>query len=159
MRKINNDPSMLLFGNMIGAPSIMMYENTINLEFDKRMKWLVDIDFYIRLLKDNNFVYTKSELVSINIAEDNRVTNACIDNRKINIYETMIMFEKFNLKDLNYSYKLYFLKLFLKFNVISNSDINDCGYSGVIHVELSKLFKYVIFLLPIYNVLRKVIKS
>ncbi len=156
MTKIKKDTNMLLFGNMIGAPSIMMYESSIDLKFDKRMKWLVDIDFYIRLLKDNKFVFTQEELININIGEEERVTASCIDDRVINIYETMIMFEKFNLKKITFSYKLFFLKLFLKFNIRSCYDIEVCGYKARVDTQVSKLFSYVKLFLPIYKLLRKI---
>ena len=152
MQKIKQDPDVLIFGNVIGAPSTMMYENTIGLTFDNRMKWLVDIDFYIRLLRNNNFIYTQDELICINIGEEGRVTNACIDDKKINIYETMIMFKKFNFQYLNYCYKAYFLK----FNITSFKDIKELGYTDTIHPELLKLLKYVVLLLPVYTILKKI---
>jgi len=143
---------------MIGAPSVMMYKREINLEFDGRMKWLVDIDFYIRLLKVNSFTYTDDELISINIGEAGRITNSCIGNRQINIYETMIMFEKFNLEYLPYAHKFYFFKLFLRFNVTSCKDILECGYDGLINVQIVGLFKYVILFLPVYKTYTKIKK-
>ena len=125
MSRINNDPNILFMGNLIGAPSIMMYHRDLNVYFDKRMKWLVDLDFYIQILYKNQFVYTDEELICINIGEANRVTYECENNKKINLYEHMILFKKLDLRELPLNYKLYFLKLFLKFEVKSFDEIKE----------------------------------
>ncbi len=152
---IKADSRYLLFGNVIGAPSIMIYHKSLNLIFDKRMKWLVDIDFYIRILKNNGFVYTREELIYINIGEEERITYICENNKNINIYEVMIMFEKFKLTRISYKYKYHFLKLFMKYNISSIEDIKKCGYRGNIISDISSLFKYVNFFLILYTILRK----
>ena len=39
----------LLGGNIIGAPSATIFKKSLNLFFDKRLKWYVDLDFYIQV--------------------------------------------------------------------------------------------------------------
>ncbi len=158
MHKIKKDSKQLFFGNLIGAPSIMMYHKDLNLTYDTRMKWFVDIDFYIRLLKDNAFVYTQESLININIDEEERVTFICENNKIINIYETMIMFDKFDLRVLPIKYKWHFFKLFSKYNIKKTSDIQDCGYNGAIHNDIKNLFKYV-RIFSIFYALSKKIKN
>ncbi len=153
MRMVQQDAKKLYLGNVIGAPSVMMYHKDLNRYFDKRMKWLVDIDFYIQLLKDNSFVYTNKELIAINIGEEQRVTKECENNAKISIYEHMILFEKLQLSVLPLSYKLYFIKLFLKFKVFNKEQIRSYGYSGNLEY-ISSIFKYVKLLYPLYLVLK-----
>lgn len=42
----------VLFGrNIIGPPSVVLYKRIPGIEFDPRVKWVVDIDFYIRYLE------------------------------------------------------------------------------------------------------------
>lgn len=156
MSQIKTNPKELLFGNLIGAPSIMMYHSDLNLTYDTRMKWFVDIDFYIRLLKNNTFIYTKEELININIGEEERITYICENNKVVNIYEAMIMFEKFNLDTLSIKYKWYFLKLFSKYSIKNINDIKDCGYDGVIHGEVNDIFKYVKLFSKFYIFIRKI---
>ena len=57
------NPKLLLKLNVIGPPSALIYKKN-NLIYDKKLKFLVDIDFYIRLLK-----YFKSE--NILLAKNN----------------------------------------------------------------------------------------
>ncbi|HZE85435.1 MAG TPA: glycosyltransferase [Puia sp.] len=44
-------PATLLAGNCIGPPSCVLFKKREGLFFDRRFKWLVDIDFYIRYLQ------------------------------------------------------------------------------------------------------------
>jgi len=127
MQKVKNNPQILFLGNLIGAPSIMMYHRDINIYFDKRMKWLVDLDFYIRVLKDNNFVYVQEELVSINIGEENRVTYICENDKNINIYEHIILLDKLEFSSLPFSFKFYLLKMFLRFQIKSIQELTQLG--------------------------------
>jgi len=152
---VRGDPKRLFLGNLIGAPSIMIYDSSLSVTFDKRMKWLVDLDFYVRVLANSDFTYTKEELVSINVGEEERVTAVCQNNRVVNIYEAMLMLDKLDLSTISWRYKLYLLKLFIKFNICSKEDIRECGYNGEIRPELIKLLKCVRPLALGYKVLRK----
>ncbi|WP_150465919.1 glycosyltransferase family 2 protein [Francisella sp. SYW-2] len=148
---VKKDSKNLFFGNQLGAPSIMLYRNGLNIFFDKRMRWLVDIDFYIRLLQKKSFIYTKEELISINISEEYRVTNGCINDRNINVYETMIMFDKFDIGKLNVKYKMHFIFLFLRFKVSSLADIRELGYKNSVHLSIIKLLWIVRVISPFYK--------
>ena len=156
MSQIKINPKTLFFGNLIGAPSVMIYHRDLDLTYDIRMKWFVDIDFYIRLLNDSTFVYTKKELISINIGEEERVTYICENNKIINIYETMIMFEKFNLDFLTIRYKWHFIKLFSKYNIRNSMDIIDCGYDSVIHNDIKGLYRYINLFSRLYVFIKKI---
>jgi glycosyltransferase involved in cell wall biosynthesis len=43
-------PESLMAANRIGPPSVVIFKKEDSLYFDRRMQWLVDIDFYIRYL-------------------------------------------------------------------------------------------------------------
>ena len=155
MLKVSDNPNILFMGNLIGAPSIMMYHRDINIYFDKRMKWLVDLDFYIQILGKNRFLYTDEELICINIGEANRVTYECENNKKINLYEHMILFKKLDLRELPLNYKLYFLKLFLKFEVKSFDEIKE--FELIRKKNDFKILFFIVNLLnPIYKLYKKV---
>ena len=155
MSKIRNNPQKLFFGNLIGAPSIMMYHRDLNIYFDVRMKWLVDLDFYIRILEKNSFVYTTEELICINIGEENRVTYQCQNNRHINLYEHLLLLKKLSLKTLSLDFRFYLIKLFLKFDVRTFDDVKKLGYKDHIN-DFKVIFFIVNFLNPIYQVYKKV---
>lgn len=156
MQKVKDNPQILFLGNLIGAPSIMMYHRDINIYFDKRMKWLVDIDFYIRILTNNNFVYIKEELVNINIGEENRVTYICENDKNINIYEHMILLDKLELSFLPLSFKIYLLKIFFKFDINSVQELTQFGglqYQN----DLKKILFISKLLKPFFKVYKKLL--
>ena len=51
------NPYRLLADNVIGPPSVVLYKREDKTVYDKQLKWLVDIDFYIRYLKGKSFYY------------------------------------------------------------------------------------------------------
>jgi len=52
----------LLYGNFIGAPSAIIHRKS-KIRYDEKLKWLVDVDYYYRLLMNNNkFTYCDEAL-------------------------------------------------------------------------------------------------
>lgn len=47
---LKRSPLALQFGNFIGAPSATLFRKPSGFRFDTRLKWVVDIDAYLRLL-------------------------------------------------------------------------------------------------------------
>lgn len=94
---IKEDPRNLFLGNTIGAPSSVIHRNT-DLRYDEKLKWLVDMDFYMSLLKNkSDFAYSTEPLVSIGVSEE-QITNTCQENRDVNIREYKYVYEKHNLR-------------------------------------------------------------
>jgi len=153
MQKVKKNPQTLFSGNIIGAPSIMMYHRDIEIYFDKRMKWLVDIDFYIKVLRNNDFVYTKDELVNINVAEGGRVTHVCATDRDVNIREYILLFNKLSTTGASISYVWFFVKLFLKFDIRSESELRDIAYDGILNPRLRLPLRIASVLRPLFLLL------
>lgn len=90
------DIRLLIRGNYIGAPSATIFRRN-NLQFDKALKWLVDIDYYIKLLqKTNSIMYTTEPLVSIGLS-DSQITNSCIENKDLLCNEYLHEIHKYSL--------------------------------------------------------------
>lgn len=90
------DPSSLFVGNCIGAPSVTICRRSANLDYDRRMKWLVDIDYYYRvLMRNGRFAFTPEALVTTPTNAGHQVTEICRDDGEIELSEAMLMFEKF----------------------------------------------------------------
>jgi glycosyltransferase involved in cell wall biosynthesis len=89
-------PESLMAANRIGPPSVVIFKKEDSLYFDRRMQWLVDIDFYIRYLKKYPTVeYIPQNLVQIGISAS-QVTRRSFGNPGIEIPERFLLGEKLN---------------------------------------------------------------
>lgn len=110
IENIKDDIFYLFPNNIIGAPSATIYRNKYNLLFDKKLKWVVDIDFYLQILiKNKNFVYMPETLIAIGIS-DEQITNQCLSNKEIELFEWNYLYEKFEDKIPNKKPQQKFLK-------------------------------------------------
>jgi glycosyltransferase involved in cell wall biosynthesis len=72
---INHIPSFLFFYNFIGPVSCVVFKNDKKYFFNINMKWLVDVEWYYRLLSNNkNKYFNQFKIYSI-LAHDNKITN------------------------------------------------------------------------------------
>jgi glycosyltransferase involved in cell wall biosynthesis len=95
VKLLEESPYELLKRNRIGAPSVAIFRSSLNIEFDKNLKWLVDVDFYLRiLLKNRKIAFINEELINIGIQE-NRVTDFCAQNNDLQEYEHKYVADKF----------------------------------------------------------------
>lgn len=93
----NKKYTFLFFRNCVGAPSATIYKRSIDTKFDSRLKWFVDIDFYMAILQKNSkYAFTREPLISIGHGEG-QVTNTCVYNSKVLSTEGKIVYKKFNL--------------------------------------------------------------
>lgn len=103
--QIKNRPDNLFFTAIIGAPSATIFRNNKSIFFDKSLKWFVDMDFYIRMLKFNNqFIYNGKPLIST-VDAPLRVTHDCLSDQRILIDEMLVVLNKItknNLKDIKF---------------------------------------------------------
>ena len=88
LRQLRNDPWMLLSGNVVGAPSATIFRSTALQRFDPLFKWLVDVEFYIRILTRNGrFIHCPEPLACIGSGSSLRVTAQCQGNRDVELVE------------------------------------------------------------------------
>lgn len=133
---LREEPMRLLMENLVGAPSATIFRSSVIQRFDKHLKWLVDIEFYLRLIKKNAyFVYTKKALVSISADHGDRITNVCLDNKEVEIFEHFYVFNKHR-KSMNPSIRntclQHLLSLIIKHNIHTRDEIRKTGYLSVI---------------------------
>jgi glycosyltransferase involved in cell wall biosynthesis len=123
--KLSASPVELFFGNLIGAPSAVIYRRGIDIEYDERMKWLVDVDFYIRFLKKYvNVAYTSDVLIVTTSGANHQVTRSCENNFEVEFFEYLLLYEK-NINELqrdSRTKKLWF-RLFEKYQIFSLIDV------------------------------------
>lgn len=98
--RVVQNPFLLFAKNIIGPPSVLMFKKTITETFDKRLKWIVDWEYYIRLSLKYKLLYIEEPLICVSY-NSSQITNFVKGDPQIEIYESMIFFEKYDLKMLN----------------------------------------------------------
>jgi glycosyltransferase involved in cell wall biosynthesis len=99
-RRILNHPVSLIAQNVIGTPSVTLIHTSVNEAYDERMKWRVDIDYYIRLLMtEKNFVLIDEPLVNVGMSEG-QVTNYSINVPEVELPEGLLLLEKYGVNPL-----------------------------------------------------------
>ncbi len=96
-------PNHLLRAQIIGPPSNTMLKKSVPIRYDENFIWLVDVDYYSRILKEGyKYHYIDKHLVSIGLHED-QTTEFCRANTDI-IFKENIWFaaklEKSAFKDI-----------------------------------------------------------
>jgi glycosyltransferase involved in cell wall biosynthesis len=96
LKKIRTEPAATLFcGNAIGSPSATIYRRAVSLDYDNKMKWLVDVDFYIRVLQRSSaLTYIPEPLVTISANAPHQVTADCRNNGHVELPEHARLFAK-----------------------------------------------------------------
>lgn len=95
LQDLRDDPAALFLGNCIGAPSATICRRSLALEYDRRMKWLVDVEYYYRALMHNaRFAYSPEPLIGTPTNASHQVTEICRDDATIELTEAMLLFSK-----------------------------------------------------------------
>jgi glycosyltransferase involved in cell wall biosynthesis len=94
VERLMKDPYSLFFGNYVGSPSVTIVRRS-DLAYDPALKWLVDVDFYIRALERNcRVAYTDRPLICTMIESAEQVTAACEANPTVDIGEHLFVLER-----------------------------------------------------------------
>lgn len=98
---LQEDPANLFQENIIGPPSVIMHRNDQQIWYDSRLKWLVDVDFYIRAIKHfKSFAFTTDPLISVGFSSE-QVTVQVFHDKAVVIPETLLMLSKLDRRILN----------------------------------------------------------
>lgn len=133
VRELHDDSSILFFKNIIGAPSATIYRRNIREKFDINLKWVVDFDFYIRVLRKSKFVYTEKTLICTPHDAGHQVTQDCAQNKLVNVFEFTYLFNKlFANHDLKNRkmFVTFFRNLYGKYSIYSIRDYNKLGITS-----------------------------
>ena len=97
---ILENPLLLLAKNIIGPPSVTLFHSSIKEKYDERLKWRVDMEYYIRIIaQENNFAVINKPLINVGISES-QVTNSCLNIPAVEIPEIFILLSKYSTKPL-----------------------------------------------------------
>lgn len=124
-------PFILMAKNHIGPPSCTLHRRNNSILFDESLKWLVDLDFYIRYLLENPGIhYVNEPLVNIGLSES-QVTQQVFGDPNVVVPEYFNLLNKFGsrrLKDLRI-YDAYW-RMFRNLKVNTSAVIKQTGYKG-----------------------------
>jgi glycosyltransferase involved in cell wall biosynthesis len=134
VNRISDFSAYLFHKNLIGAPSSGFFKNGLVETYDKFLIWLVDIEFYCRVLKSSNVRGIDYELITTTISEK-QLTTKLKNNKSVELSEFFYCYNRlignfnaFNRKIMRQS----MLNLFKEFNVTSIADIRMTGYKNEI---------------------------
>ena len=125
LERLKVEPDYLFFKNVIGAPSAVLYRNTGNHVYDKQLKWLVDVDFYMNYLKKHRrLVFVNAPLICTTHEAEGQITGTVINEKSIQVKEHVLVYNK--MKDSRISLKTFsafFEYLFRDFEVTSYQEL------------------------------------
>ena len=94
-KRVLRNPMILIAKNEIGPPSVTLFHKSITEKYDDRLKWRVDQEYYIRIIKQlGDFKVIDTPLINIGVSES-QVTNSCINIPEVEIPELGIILNKF----------------------------------------------------------------
>jgi glycosyltransferase involved in cell wall biosynthesis len=142
VNRISKFSAYLFPKNLIGSPSTTFYKREISETFDKSLIWLVDVEFYCRILKSQTVRRIESLLITTMLSE-NQLTNNLKFNRPVRIYEFFYCYNKLigDFNSVNRKIMRHcMLDLFKEFQITSISDIKSSGYKNGIPFYASLFF-------------------
>lgn len=94
LRLLKKDPANLYFKNFIGPPSVVIHRNKKDIWYDANMKWLVDVDFYMRFLQKNKtFAFSAEPLIKVGYSAD-QVTEKVFYDKTVFVKENLMIMQK-----------------------------------------------------------------
>lgn len=112
---IREDWRNLFLGNYIGAPSAVLYKRN-GQEYAPELTWLVDVEYYMRLLKETpRFACLTEPLVCIGVSES-QLTQQCRRDKDLNLYEYGFLFREFSLLG-NKAYETKLIEVALTYGI------------------------------------------
>ncbi|HET6722282.1 MAG TPA: glycosyltransferase family 2 protein [Chitinophagaceae bacterium] len=84
-------PEGLLLGNVIGPPSNVMIRKTVSLRYTVPLMWLVDVEYYMRLVQQGyKYYFIDEPLISVGL-HDQQTTAFVQQNKKIILKEHLLL--------------------------------------------------------------------
>lgn len=146
LKVLKKDPRALLSSNRIGPPSVVFHKRSDNIYYDPALKWLVDIDFYIRFLKNTPFFHISEDLVRVGLGED-QVTKQVFGNAAVEIPENLYFLNKIGIRSLNnwYVYDAFW-RFIRNLGIRSLSQIADAGYGQPVPAIIASMIRFQSFI-------------
>jgi glycosyltransferase involved in cell wall biosynthesis len=146
LNRISRNPKTLLSSNRIGPPSVTLHRNGAGIFYDPALKWLVDIDFYMRFLQNSRPFQISENLIDVGLGKD-QVTKKVFRNPKVEIPENLYILNKIGVSSLRniIVYDAYW-RFIRNLNIRSVNLIRESGYQGQIPVVITNMIRFQSFI-------------
>jgi glycosyltransferase involved in cell wall biosynthesis len=139
----SKDPVNVLHDNLVGPPSVVIHRNKPAYRYDEKVRWTVDVDFYIRLLgQQPGYVYISEPLFFVGMGKE-QITEAVHNVREVYIPEYFYVLQKTG--DSHFKSILvydFFWRLLRNMKIKSVEDIRRAGFDGPLPVVTTHILKW-----------------
>ena len=137
---LREEPLRLFIKNFIGHPSVILHRRTCGLWYDETIKWVVDFEAYIRVMREGqSFIYIKEPLLNIGLGKE-QVTFQVFRKRAVELPENIYLLNKLGIDILKniwvYDYYWRFLR---NLNIRSVQEIVEYVDEKEIPVQLKRM--------------------
>jgi glycosyltransferase involved in cell wall biosynthesis len=124
LRDLAGRPQVLFAGNVIGSPSAVIFRRTVTQSFDPRLIWLVDVDYYIRVLETRRgFAFCPEPLVCTTNGSW-QITTQVRDDKAVELFERLYMYNRIrDTKGLESVFLWEWARLFARHGIVSLDEI------------------------------------
>lgn len=92
-QSLKKDPYRLFSINLLGPPSAVLFRRSMHELYDPKLKWLVDLEAYVRMLRRYSCRYISLPLITMSY-NDTQVTNDCFREPTVEIPEAIYYYKK-----------------------------------------------------------------
>jgi glycosyltransferase involved in cell wall biosynthesis len=142
LSRLPEQPAYLFHKNLIGAPTVGLFRKGLSLQFDSKLIWLVDIEYYIHVLQTKSVFHIPEPLVTT-VISDSQLSSGLRNTFAHEVGEFLYCYHKlydgfnsFNKRIMNFR----LLILISNFNVNSEKQIRENGVQHSIPVWLKLYF-------------------
>jgi glycosyltransferase involved in cell wall biosynthesis len=141
-QRLERDPKTLLSSNRIGPPSVVLHKNGRDIFYDSNLKWLVDIDFYIRFLHNIKPALIRKNLIAVGLGEE-QVTKQVFRNPEVEIPENLYVLNKIGVASLRniIVYDAYW-RFVRNLNIRSLVQIRESGYQDPVPPIIESMIRF-----------------
>jgi glycosyltransferase involved in cell wall biosynthesis len=141
-KRLEQDPKTLLSSNRIGPPSVILHRNNSGIFYDSALKWLVDIDFYIRFLQHSKPILIAENLIAVGLGEE-QVTKQVFRNQQVEIPENLYVLNKIGVRSLRniLVYDAYW-RFIRNLEIRSLSQVTQSGYQGAVPAVIESMIRF-----------------
>lgn len=141
-KQLLKQPAVLFSSNVVGPPSVVLHPNDKQFFYDNKVKWVVDIDFYIRYFKTTQPVHIPEILINVGMG-GHQVTQDCFRKREVEVPENFYLLGKVGIEALQ-NMLVYdgWWRMMRNLEVTKEEEIRTAGYSGPIHPVLRSMIKW-----------------